>query len=119
MNVLTGGDGRVLDFDPSMYLGWPSGVSVEDQSQLGFAGLRARYPLSGPVPHEFAAFLGGSYFRAAGRGQLYGASARCVAIDTGTDRREEFPAFREFWLVRPAPGSDVLVLLWPVWTVRA
>jgi periplasmic glucans biosynthesis protein len=110
MNVLTGGDGRVLDFDPSMYVGWPSAVSAEDQSQLGFAGLRARYPLSGPVPHEFAAFLGSSYFRAAGRGQLYGASARCVAIDTGTDRREEFPALREFWLVRPEPGSDVLVL---------
>ncbi len=110
INVLTGGDGRVLDFDPSMYLGWPSGVRAEDQSQLGFAGLRARYPLSGPVPHEFAAFLGGSYFRAAGRGQLYGASARCVAIDTGTDRPEEFPAFREFWLTQPAPGSDVLVL---------
>ena len=110
INVLTGGDGRVLDFDPSMYLGWPSGVRAEDQSQLGFAGLRARYPLSGPVPHEFAAFLGGSYFRAAGRGQLYGASARCVAIDTGTDRPEEFPAFREFWLTQPAPGSDVFVL---------
>ena len=110
MNVLTKGDGRVLDFDPSMYLGWPSGVRSEDKSHLGFTGLRARYPLSGPVPHEFAAFLGGSYFRAAGRGQLYGASARCVAIDTGTDRREEFPAFREFWVVRPEPGSDVLVL---------
>ena len=49
-------------------------------------------------------------FEPRGAVKLYGASARCVAIGTATDRREEFPAFREFWLAAPRPGSNVLVL---------
>ena len=63
-----------------------------------------------PLP-ECAAFLGASYFRAVGKGQLYGVSARCLAIDAATDRLEEFPAFREFWLVRPDPEAEEMTLL--------
>ena len=50
-------------------------------------------------------FLGASYFRAVGRGQRYGLSARGVAIDTGLPKEEQFPSFRAFWLERPAPNS--------------
>ena len=69
------------------------------------AGFRLHYPLHGPQPvDEVAAFLGASYFRLIGRGQAYGASARGLAVDTARSK-EEFPAFREFWLMPPGPGA--------------
>jgi glucans biosynthesis protein len=53
-------------------------------------------------------FLGASYFRAVGRGNRLGLSARGLAIDTGLPKEEEFPYFREFWLEKPATGDTVL-----------
>ena len=78
---------------------------------LGFSGLRLRGPLDRPdVPTEFAVFQGASYFRGHGRDQVYGLSARGLAIDTAEERGEEFPDFRRFWLETPAPGQgDVVV----------
>ena len=40
----------------------------------------------------------------------YGLSARGLAIDTGMPRPEEFPDFTAFWLERPAPGSETVVV---------
>ena len=40
---------------------------------------------------EFLVFLGASYFRAVAKGQLYGLSARGLAIDTAESTGEEFP----------------------------
>lgn len=78
---------------------------------LGYAGLRIHYPIkSTSYQDEVAAFLGASYFRAVGRDQVYGLSARGVAIDTGLSSGEEFPWFREFWLLQPAPGAQELTL---------
>ena len=45
--------------------------------------------------------MGASYFRALGKNQKYGLSARGLAIDTAAQTGEEFPVFREFWIVRP------------------
>jgi glucans biosynthesis protein len=47
-------------------------------------------------------FAGASYFRGVAKGQVFGLSARGLAIDTGLPSGEEFPSFREFWLERPA-----------------
>jgi glucans biosynthesis protein len=78
---------------------------------LGYAGFRIHYPIKSTSYHdEVAAFLGASYFRAVGRDQVYGLSARGVAIDTALSSGEEFPWFREFWLVQPAPGAQELTL---------
>ena len=77
----------------------------------GFAGLRLHHPLNRPdVFDEVASFLGASYFRAVGRNQHYGLSARGLAINTGLPSGEEFPAFTEFYLERPQPGAESLVL---------
>ena len=46
-------------------------------------------------------FAGASYFRAVAKGQVFGLSARALAIDTGLPTGEEFPFFKEFWLERP------------------
>ena len=73
--------------------------------------LPAARPLNRPdYLDELAVFLGASYFRALGRNQRYGISARGVAIDTGLPKQEEFPAFRRFWLERPAPGADQVAM---------
>lgn len=77
----------------------------------GFSGLRIRYALNHPgVMEECAVFLGASYFRAVAKGQTYGLSARGFAKDTGTPTGEEFPTFRSFWLEKPVPGSQSLIL---------
>lgn len=71
--------------------------------KTGFAGFRIHYPLNtSSYADELVAFLGASYFRALGKGLLYGLSARGVAVNTAEDIGEEFPYFKEFWIVRPS-----------------
>ncbi|OQW85120.1 MAG: glucan biosynthesis protein G [Proteobacteria bacterium ST_bin15] len=78
---------------------------------LGFAGFRLHYPLNQPkLFDELVSFLGASYFRLLGRGQRYGLSARGLAIDTAVSSGEEFPSFREFWIVPPAPGGEQIMI---------
>lgn len=69
----------------------------------GFAGFRIHTPLNSPgVFDELVAFQGASYWRALGKNQRYGISARGIAVDTGIEGvPEEFPSFREFWLRKP------------------
>ncbi|GLK80429.1 glucan biosynthesis protein [Methylopila turkensis] len=74
---------------------------------LGFAGFRLHYPLNDPrVFDELISFIGASYFRVLGRNQVYGISARGVAIDSGGPNAEEFPDFREFWVEMPGANAD-------------
>jgi len=80
-------------------------------ASTGFAGFRVHYPLQVPdYKDELIVFLGASYFRALARNQIYGLSARGLAIDTATERGEAFPHFTDFWLVRPAAGDRTLVV---------
>ncbi|MGL6112694.1 MAG: glucan biosynthesis protein, partial [Rubrivivax sp.] len=72
----------------------------------GAAGWRMSFPLNtASQPDEVVVFLGASYFRAVGAQQLYGLSARGLAVDTAGGQGEEFPNFTTFWLERPAPGA--------------
>jgi len=76
-------------------------------AQVGFAGFRVHYPLNAPgVADEVVVFLGASYFRLLGRGHAHGLSSRGIAVNTTVGGGEEFPDFREFWLVRPADGAE-------------
>lgn len=85
------------------------GQLVQDHGELppdgGFAGFRLLAPLNSPDKFdELIAFQGASYWRALGKNQRYGISARGIAVDTGIDGvTEEFPSFREFWLRKPEP----------------
>lgn len=77
----------------------------------GYAGLRVHFPIRTPnYRDEVIVFLGASYFRAVGRDQAYGLSARGLAVDTALPSGEEFPWFREFWLVRPTAGAESLTI---------
>ena len=81
----------------------------ESTSHLGYAGFRVVYPVNRPDKEdEVMSVLGASYFRVIGRGQVYGLSARGLAIDTAMMSGEEFPRFTEFWIQRPAAGDKQL-----------
>lgn len=77
----------------------------------GVAGLRLHYPLNDPqVMDELVAFLGASYFRALGRGNFYGLSARGIAVNTATAEGEEFPVFTDFWIEKPnRQNTDITI----------
>jgi periplasmic glucans biosynthesis protein len=78
-------------------------------AELGLAGFRVNHPLNTPgVWDEVAVFLGGSYFRLLGRGHVYGISGRGVAVNTTLIGAEEFPVFREFWVVQPPEDAEGL-----------
>ncbi len=78
---------------------------------IGFAGFRLHAPINrGEFYDEFCVFLGASYFRAVGKGQTYGLSARGLSIKTGDPAGEEFPFFKTFWIERPAQGAASVVI---------
>jgi len=84
--------------------------TLPDNAQLTYSGFRVRFPINRPdVPDEFMVFQGASYFRAVARNQLYGLSARGLAIGTGSQQGEEFPVFEQFWI--HVPDEDATSLL--------
>jgi periplasmic glucans biosynthesis protein len=85
----------------------PDGVELPD----GYAGFRAHTNLNNPqYKDEFLVFQGASYFRAVAQGEVYGLSARGLALNSGLTIPEEFPDFEKFWLVRPDPGAKSLTV---------
>ncbi|WP_444988747.1 glucan biosynthesis protein [Halomonas mongoliensis] len=114
LHIVEDGEVTSLDFDVARfrYDDAAAGLPERDLSGAGHAGFRLHFPLNrADYQDEFAVFLGASYFRLVGRGQGYGLSARGLAIDTALPRGEEFPAFREFWLIRPAPEASRMTVL--------
>jgi periplasmic glucans biosynthesis protein len=86
-------------------------ISPKALSNLGFAGFRVHYALNNPAyKDELMVFMGASYFRALGKGQHYGLSARGLGLDTVGGKGEEFPRFTEFWIEKPKPGAAALVV---------
>jgi periplasmic glucans biosynthesis protein len=94
----------LLPFQPErfVYDGPAAPLAQEGGAGPGFAGFRVHYPLNVPdTKDEVVVFLGASYFRLLGAGHAHGLSSRGVAVNTTGPTREEFPDFREFWLIRP------------------
>jgi glucans biosynthesis protein len=77
----------------------------------GVAGFRLNAPINRADSFdEVIAFLGASYFRAVGRGNGYGLSARGLAINTGLGQPEEFPRFSQFWVEKPVPFARTVTV---------
>jgi len=105
-------------FNPDLYQYNLSAKSLESkigeqyqQAKLTHAGFRLHFPLNNSeYKDELIVFQGASYFRFVGPEQLYGLSARGLAIDTASAKGEEFPRFTHFWLVEPeANQSNIIV----------
>ena len=106
---VTGGQATRVPYSPDMFDYADPTLRVPDP--LGFAGFRVHAPINRPnYFDEVCVFLGASYFRAVAKGQVYGLSARGLAIGTGNPRGEEFARFAAFWLERPQPGVNALVI---------
>jgi periplasmic glucans biosynthesis protein len=107
IQVLEDGKARELQFSPDLFDYGHRHLPEPVPDGLYFTGLRLSYPLSHASRlQEVAAFHGSSYFRLIGAHQIFGASARGLAIDTAEPGGEEFPRFTEFWVEKPGPLAD-------------
>jgi periplasmic glucans biosynthesis protein len=101
LHLVNDGKARELAYDPSLFNFeglTPPGPDFKD----GYSGFRLHTPMNSPLVYdEYVVFQGASYFRAVGKNQNYGQSARGLAINTGPYLTEEFPYFHSFWLVQP------------------
>lgn len=106
MFEIEGGMARPMVFTTDDFLYYDR---VKDRVPLheplpGVAGFRLNAPLNrADLFDEVIAFLGASYFRAVGRDNGYGLSARGLAINSGLNQPEEFPRFSRFWVEKPVP----------------
>ncbi|WP_068117609.1 glucan biosynthesis protein [Tropicimonas marinistellae] len=83
----------------------------ENADMPGVAGFRLHTPLNrADIFDELVVFQGASYFRALGRNNSYGLSARGLAVNTGMPEGEEFPRFSEVWVRRPMAGDRSVTL---------
>ena len=111
INVIEPAGDHVVEFDPALFDYGKNKLDPKTFRGLGFNGFRVHYPVNkAGYKDEVVVFQGASYFRAVGKGQLYGLSARGLAIDTASAAGEEFPRFVEFWLERPRPAATSLTI---------
>jgi len=111
IDVVEDGAARPILFDLDLFARTDQFPDLPVDDSLGYSGFRLRAALERQgIFTEFAVFQGASYFRGIGTGQIYGLSARGLAIDTAEPTGEEFPAFRRFWIERPLPDATDLVV---------
>ena len=100
-----------VEFDPAQFDYGKNRIDPKKLRGIGFAGFRVHYAVNKPgYKDEVVVFLGASYFRAIGQGQVYGVSARGLALDTAAAGGEEFPRFTEFWIERPTRTATSLTI---------
>jgi glucans biosynthesis protein len=100
-----------LAFSPSYFDYGKNDFASRIPQDLGWAGVRLHGPIkSKNYFDEVIVFLGATYFRSLGRDQGFGLSARGLAVDTAESWGEEFPWFREFWLMTPTPNATDVTL---------
>jgi glucans biosynthesis protein len=111
LNEVTANSVREIKYSPEYFNFGNVKHDPDTVKNLGFAGFKVLYPLnSKDKKDEISSFLGASYFRVIGQGQVYGLSARGLAIDTALPSGEEFPRFKQFWIERPKPQDKHLVI---------
>ncbi len=111
ISEVVGGVAREIRFDPDMFDYGKTKIDAAQMRGVGFAGFRVHFALNQPkYKDEVLVFQGASYFRALGRDQRYGLSARGLAIDTGLASGEEFPRFVEYWIERPDASAKELTI---------
>jgi glucans biosynthesis protein len=109
--IVTDGQAAHLAYDPEMFVMGPLVPQPIPDVDFGFSGLRLHGLINRPdYFDEVAVFQGASYFRSLGAGQVYGLSARGLALKTADPEGEEFPLFRAFWVETPVAGGDTIVV---------
>ena len=110
VNVVEGNQARPVLFDMGVFDTTDKFPDVEIDDTLGFSGLRLRAEtVSKGVFQEYSVFQGASYFRAIGTGQIYGLSARGLALKTGDPAGEEFSDFTDMTHVGIGPLTSMFL----------
>jgi len=111
LNVIDAKGVHPLAFSPSHFDYGHNDFASKVPQNLGYAGFRIHAPIkTANYFDEVIVFLGATYFRAVGKQQVFGLSARGLAVDTALPTGEEFPYFKEFWLMTPtAKAKDLTV----------
>ncbi|MFG1411879.1 glucan biosynthesis protein G [Xanthobacter sp. VTT E-85241] len=111
ISIVADGKARPLAYSPDLFNFEHNVAAPDPKDNLGFSGFRLHAPINRPdYFDEVAAFQGASYFRAVGKGQVYGTSARGLSVKTGDPGGEEFPLFVAYWIERPRPDTDSVVV---------
>ena len=111
INEVTATTVEEIKYDPSRFDFGDVKFDPKATENLGWAGFRVLYPINkADKQDEIMTMLGASYFRVVGKDQIYGLSARGMAIDTALPSGEEFPRFTEFWIEKPKPNDKHLVI---------
>jgi glucans biosynthesis protein len=111
VNVVDGEEVKHLTFSTDQFDYGKNTFAGMIPRDIGYAGFRLHFPIkSRDYKDEVIVFLGASYFRALGAKEIYGLSARGLAVDTVEPSGEEFPYFTEFWLVRPERDAKEMTL---------
>lgn len=111
IRVVDNGIAKKLTADSRMFAFGPKIEKAAEAAPYAFSGFQLKSPLNRTdLNEDVLVFHGASYFRAVGRGQVYGLSARGLAVNTAQPSGEEFPIFRGFWIEKPrSPGADVVI----------
>ncbi len=111
ISEIVGNNVQEIKYDPQDFDFGNLSFDSKVTSKLGYAGFRVLYPINrAGKEDEIMSVLGASYFRVIGKDQIYGLSARGLAIDTALPSGEIFPRFTEFWIKRPAPQDKQLTI---------
>jgi len=109
MNLIEKGKSRPLPFSKEYFHYLRGAADWKIPDDLGFAGFRVQGRFPGqPDFSEIFSFVGASYFRARAESTVLGTSARGLALNCGLPQPEEFPVFREYWVVKPQPTDTSL-----------
>ena len=110
INAVSGGQSRPVTFELRTFDTTDAFPALPEEG-TGFAGFRLLGEAEKPgLFQEYTVYQGASYFRAIGRGQAYGISARGLALNTAADGPEEFPIFRDFWIETAAPDATAITV---------
>jgi glucans biosynthesis protein len=111
LNLVVGGVSRRILYTSEIYQYDKDQIEAKTTEAKGYSGFSVTTPINNDTKwDEFLVFQGGTYFRAVGKNNWYGLSARGLAVNTAKPEGEEFPVFTDFWIERPKEGSDTLVV---------
>ncbi len=111
VSVIDGDRMRTVAATPAMFRFPGVPPPIRPDRDLPLSGFRLQTHLgSWRRWSDFLQFQGASDFRAIARGEVFGLSARGLAIDTAEPSGEEFPAFTRFWIERPRPRVRTIVV---------
>lgn len=112
VNLVSQGKGAEIPFSKAYFHYLEDAAKLPVPEDLGFAGFRVQGAFPGQNElTEIFSFVGASYFRARSAQTVLGTSTRGLAINCGLPSPEEFPVFREYWIIEPQVGDKTLRVL--------